>query len=188
MAAPETPHAGAAQEQAAPAQGTAEQSTAAPQQAKPADGGIGGAEVAEMVAEMEDRWRRAVADLDNFRKRTARDMARQQADERARVTGEWLPVIDTLELALEHAGTSPGAIVQGVRGVRDQALATLERLGYPRRDDVGQAFDPARHEAVSTVVDESAAPGTILQVVRPGYGTDDRMLRPAAVVVATRQE
>lgn len=138
------------------------------------------------LAAMEDRWRRALADLDNFRKRTARELQRQREDERARVAAEWLPVLDNLELALEHAKGDTDPVVQGIRAVRDQALEVLERLGFPRRDDAGQRFDPARHEAVSTVVDENAPPGTVVHVVRPGYGDDEHTLRPAAVVVSTR--
>jgi molecular chaperone GrpE len=138
--------------------------------------------------EMEDRWRRALADLDNYRKRVARDMQRQLVDERARVAGEWLPVLDNLELALDHAGADPDAIIEGVRAVRDQALEVLSRLGFPRRDDLGRRFDPAVHEAVATTSDPSAPPGTVVGVVRSGYGADERLLRPAAVVVAAGTE
>jgi molecular chaperone GrpE len=57
-------------------------------------------------------------------------------------------------------------------------------MGFPRRVDVGQAFDPRRHEAVSMVVDRRAEPGTVLHVVRPGYGDEEHQLRRASVVVA----
>ena len=72
--------------------------------------------------------------------------------------------------------------------MHEQALSVLAELGFPRRDDTGRAFDPALHEAVSAVTDEELVPGTVAQVVRPGYGPDERVLRPAAVVVATRSE
>jgi molecular chaperone GrpE len=73
--------------------------------------------------------------------------------------------------------------------VHQQALTVLSDLGFPRRDDdIGKAFDPARHEAVSTIADDDLEPGTIAYVVRPGYGPDDQVLRPASVVVATRGE
>ena len=52
-------------------------------------------------------------------------------------------MLDNLELALEHAKSDPDPVVQGIRAVRDQALSVLERLGFPRRDDAGQPFDPA---------------------------------------------
>ena len=78
----------------------------------------------------------------------------------------------------------PASIVSGLEAVRQQALAVLADLGYPLRADLNEPFDPSRHEAVAVLPATDAAPGTILQVVRPGYGTDERPLRPAAVVVA----
>lgn len=138
---------------------------------------------AAAAAAMEDRLLRALADLDNLRKRYAREVAHERAAERARVGAEWLPVVDNLERALQHAGAEGGAVLEGVRVVLDQALAVLARLGFPRYDDLGERFDPARHEAVGAL-DSDAPPGTVVAVVRPGYGTADRVLRPAGVVVA----
>ena len=146
------------------------------------------AELEARVAELEDQWRRALADLDNLRKRFSREVERERADERARVAGTWLPVVDHLEMALGHAAADPTSIVEGVRAVRDQALALLAALGFSRDEAVGQLFDPARHEALSAVSDSDAPPGTVLHVVRPGYGGDGRQLRPASVVVATGRE
>jgi len=141
---------------------------------------------------MEDRWRRALADLDNLRKRVQRDRLRMQEEERARAAREWLPVLDNLDLALAHAKPVPDPVIDGVRAVRDQALDVLARLGFPRRDDRGSFFDPQRHEAVSTVpltaTPDGTADGTVLEVVRPGYGTDEQLLRPASVVVATKAD
>jgi len=144
------------------------------------------AELERRVAELDDLWRRAVAEQDNLRKRAARDLSRIRDQERAQVAARWLPVIDNLELALDNARASPDSIIEGVRAVHQQALDVLTRLGFPRRDDVGKTFDPAHHEAVSTIPAEDLPPGTIAHVVRPGYGTDDEVLRPASVVVATR--
>jgi molecular chaperone GrpE len=140
------------------------------------------------VADLEDRWRRALADLDNLRKRYERDSAHQRARERAQVAAAWLPVLDHLELALAHATANPAAIIDGVRGVRDQALAVLAGLGYPRRDDVGAIFDPSRHEAVAATPAHHVPAGTVLEVVRPGYGDGEQQLRPAAVIVAAAPE
>src|SRR5918996_4389137 len=108
---------------------------------------------AAALADLEDRWRRAVADLDNLRKRYARELERERAAERARVAAQWLPVVDDLDRALAHAADDPSAIVEGVRAVRDHALTVLARLGYPRYEEVGVPFDPARHEAVKVVED-----------------------------------
>src|SRR5919107_448636 len=83
------------------------------------------AEHAAVVAELEDRWRRALADLDNLRKRYARELDRERAAERARLAAQWLPVVDDLDRALAHADEDPSAVLEGVRAVRDHALAVL---------------------------------------------------------------
>jgi molecular chaperone GrpE len=150
--------------------------------------GAGNADETEQLraqlAEMEDRWRRALADFDNLRKRAARESAQQRNEERAAVAARWLPVLDNLELALQHAAADPASIVSGVQAVHDQALGILADLGFPRRSDLNEPFDPSRHEAVATMPDAEAKPGTVLHVVRPGYGSDERPLRPATVIVA----
>jgi molecular chaperone GrpE len=143
------------------------------------------AELEARVAELHDRYLRTAAELDNVRKRTAREAERQRVEERARVAAEWLPVLDNLELALHHAEADPAALLDGVRAVRDQALGVLTRLGFPRQAEVGVGFDPAKHEAVSAVPDPASPAGTVVEVVRPGYGNDERQLRPASVVVST---
>lgn len=153
-------------------------------------GGPGGPDPLEAatqrVAELEDSWRRTAAELDNQRKRSTQDLARVRKQERAQVAAAWLPVLDNLERALEHASGESNQVIEGVRAVLQQGLATIGGLGFPRRDDVGKPFDPAVHEAVGTVADDQLVPGTVAEVVRPGYGTDDEVLRPSAVVVATR--
>ena len=140
------------------------------------------------IADLEDRWRRTAAELDNFRKRCAKDLVRARQQERSRTAAGWLPVIDNLERALEHAMSDPEHIVEGVRAVHQQAVSVLADLGFPRRDDTGRPFDPALHEAVGTIADKELVPGTVAHVVRPGYGSDDDILRHAAVVVATRSD
>ncbi|GHA39119.1 hypothetical protein GCM10010372_44160 [Streptomyces tauricus] len=139
------------------------------------------------LEELEDRWRRALADLDNLRKRHARELERERTVERSRTAAAFLPVLDNLELALTHAGADPGAIVAGVQAVRDQAVNVLELLGYPRHAETGVVFDPARHEVIGVVQDPDATPGTVVDVLRPGYGDGERQLRPAAVTVAKRE-
>src|SRR6476661_1815743 len=140
------------------------------------------------VAELEDRWRRALADLDNLRKRYARELARERTAERDLVTAAFLPVLDTVDRALEHAEADPRSIVEGVRTLREQATAVLSGLGYRREDAVAVPFDPARHEVVGVVETDGTQtePGSVVAVLRPGYGTADRQLRPAAVTVAQR--
>jgi molecular chaperone GrpE len=143
---------------------------------------------ATMIAELEDRWKRALADLDNVRKRAARDAERQRAAERARTAAQWLPILDDLDRAITHADADPTAVREGVRAVRDHAVELLGRLGFPRQEDEGRLFDPTRHEAVATVPDPEKPEGTVVQVTRPGYGGGEYQLRPAQVVVSKGPE
>ncbi len=94
------------------------------------------------MAQLEDRWRRALADLDNLRKRYAKDLDRERAAEVAKVSAAWLPVLDNLELALAHAGSDPQTVVEGVKAIRDQAVQVLSRFGFERHDEVGVPFSP----------------------------------------------
>jgi molecular chaperone GrpE len=138
------------------------------------------------VAALQARLQRAAADLDNLRKRYARELERERRAERNRVAAAFLPVLDNLELALAHAEADPTAIVEGVRHVAEQAAGVLAALGYPRQDEAGVPFDPNRHEVVRVVNDSDAPPGTVVDVLRPGYGSGQAQLRPAAVAVAQR--
>lgn len=142
----------------------------------------------EALEAAEDRWRRAAADLDNLRKRYAREVDRARQQERELVTTAFLPVLDTVDRALDHAEADPGSIVQGIRSLREQALAVVSGLGYGREDEPGVPFDPARHEVVGVVDADGAGvpPGSVAAVLRPGYGAPGRQLRPAAVTVAQR--
>jgi molecular chaperone GrpE len=139
---------------------------------------------AARIAELEDARLRALADLDNTRKRCAAQIRRAEEEARSAVARQWLPVIDSLDLALAHATADPATIVDGVEAVREQALGVLARLGFPRRDDRGARFDPTRHEAVATRPDPASEADMVAEVVRPGYGEGDHQLRPAQVVVA----
>lgn len=140
------------------------------------------------AAEWEDRLRRVAADLENLRKRHTRQVQVEREAERDRVVAALLPLIDNLDLALAHAEADPESIVAGVRAVRDQAVARLAELGYPRETEVGVPFDPSRHEVVGIVDEPDVAPGTVVEVVRPGYGEGRHQLRPQAVTVSRYQE
>jgi molecular chaperone GrpE len=142
------------------------------------------ADQAARIAELQEARLRALADLDNARKRCAAQTRRAEEDARAAVARQWLPVIDSLDLALAHATADPATIVDGVEAVRAQALGVLAGLGFPRRDDRGARFDPTRHEAVATRPDPGTEADMVAEVVRPGYGEGDHQLRPAQVVVA----
>ena len=155
-----------------------------PGSADPGSTHVPQAEAEARIAELEDQRLRALADLDNLRKRCASQLTRAEAETRAEVARRWLPVVDNLDLAVQHAEADPGALMAGIRAVREQAISVLAQLGFPRRDDVGTSFDPSRHEAVASRPDPAVPDGTVVEVVRAGYGGAERQLRPAQVVVA----
>ena len=193
-----TQHAGGAappqpQRAGAPPPGTAEEGRPTPREGEDhADDGHGNgdrvAELERLAETFEDQTRRALADLDNSHKRHTRDLEHARADERARVAKQFLPLVDHLELALGHADTKPSVIVEGVKHVLAEAIEVLRRLGFPRIDQVGEPFDPAKHEAVSAIDVDDAEQGTVVHVIRPGYGEGSRQLRPASVVVSTGRQ
>ena len=137
-----------------------------------------------VLTETWERAQRAIADADNARKRAERTAAERVAAERQRVAAAWLPVLDNLDLALRHADADPEAIMQGVAHVREQAGDVLTRLGFGPIGAVGEPFDPARHEAAEAVEEPGVPAGTIVRVIRPGYGDGTVLLRPAVVAVA----
>ena len=104
------------------------------------------------LAKLEDRWRRALADLDNLRKRYARELDRERKLERSKVASAWLPVVDNLERALHHSAGDADSVVAGVRAILDQAVQVLDNLGYPRDTETGVPFDPERHEIYARAV------------------------------------
>ena len=134
-----------------------------------------------------DRWLRAEADLQNFRKRALRDWdeGRRMAEEA--VLLEMVSVLDDLERALAAAG-SPGATAgwsEGVALVAQRIRDFLGRQGVTVEEALGRRFDPAFHEALLELdAPEGAEPGTVIQVIHKGYRRGERALRAARVVVA----
>jgi molecular chaperone GrpE len=144
------------------------------------------AQLAATDKEKKDNWEkylRAVADLENYRKRTKRDIDDAKSEAKTKVLKEILPVVDNLERALAHEGADAGAVLEGVRLVQRQFLTALERLEVTPVEAVGQPFDPNLHEAIGQE-ESDAAPGTVVKLLQTGYKLGDRLLRPALVVVA----
>jgi molecular chaperone GrpE len=128
-------------------------------------------------AALEDRNLRARADLENYRKRSARDLERRAAEQREAVLLDWLQAVDSVERALRM---NPEA--EGLRAVLEQMEAILARYGVARIGAPGEPFDPERHEAIG-VADGEAEQPTIADVARSGFTIDGRVLRPTQVMV-----
>ncbi|MCE9578923.1 MAG: nucleotide exchange factor GrpE [Deltaproteobacteria bacterium] len=130
-----------------------------------------------------DKYLRAVADLENQRKRARRDIDDAKAEAKTKVLKEMLPVVDNLERALAHSTPEATAVMEGVRLVLRQFLTALERCEVTPVEAIGHSFDPNLHEAIGQE-EADAAPGTIVKVLQTGYRLSDRLLRPALVVIA----
>jgi molecular chaperone GrpE len=138
-------------------------------------------------ADLEDRYRRALADLDNYRKRVAREIERRVDEAREALARDWLEAVDSVERAL-RAASPDNPLAEGFRALLEQMESTLARHGITRRGAVGEQFDPERHEAVDVLVTDEAADRSVVDVVRSGYAIDGRTLRPAQVVVSRRSD
>jgi molecular chaperone GrpE len=145
--------------------------------------------VAALIAERDeaiDRWKRAAADFDNFRKRATRDREEYVTLANERLVKELLPILDDLERALAAVGEHQEATVEeGVRLVHRSLASLLRRQGLEEIDAAGK-FDPHVHEALLSQPSE-AEEGSVIDVVQKGYTLGDRVVRPARVVVAAPQ-
>lgn len=134
-------------------------------------------------------WRdmalRLQAEMENFRKRQQRLAQEQIASERERLLRGVLPVADNLERALAHADAQDG-LREGVALTRDVLMQWLRQQGVEPVNPLGKPFDPTWHEAVGTVpsAHHGVEPQTVVAVSEMGYRLNDRVLRPAKVIVA----
>jgi molecular chaperone GrpE len=146
------------------------------------------AALADAVARSEQHradFLRAIAELENFRKRAAREIesARQFGVER--FAADLLEVADTLARALESAGSAdPATLIEGQQATLRLLHKAFERAGLQELDPAGQAFDPGQHEAMSMQSSSDHPPHTVLQVVQKGWLLNGRLLRPARVIVS----
>jgi molecular chaperone GrpE len=136
------------------------------------------------VAQMQEERLRERAELDNQRKRLVRDvdMARKFANER--LLGDLLPVFDSLDAGLSAAGTEASPLRDGLDLTYKQLLKVAADNGLQLIDPLGQPFNPDQHQAISRQDGSEAAPDTVVQVFQKGYLLNERLLRPALVVVA----
>jgi len=154
------------------------------------DPGVEGEPEGQPVEEPDyrDQYLRAMAELENVRKRARRDVAAAEERGIAKLVREMLPALDNFERALAAAEAQPENqdhhLTDGIRLVLSEMLAALARVGIEPESPMGEAFDPHRHEAVAQQPVAGAASGTIVEVYQSGYRRGEETLRPAKVVVA----
>jgi molecular chaperone GrpE len=144
--------------------------------------------LAEAQAKADENWNlylRAAAELENVRKRAARDVEHAHKFALENVGRELLAVVDSLEMGLAAADTADAdALREGSEATLKLLKTTLERFGISEVDPEGEPFDPQLHEAMSVMPAPNAEPGSVVQVVQKGYALNGRLLRPARVIVA----
>lgn len=148
------------------------------------------AEARELAESYKDRALRAQADAENTRRRAGRDVENAHKYALEKFTAELLPVLDSLERAVEVAAAADGAeaIAEGVDLSLKLFLSVLEKSGIRRLDPAGEPFDPQLHEAIAMVPSPHAEPNSVVDVMQKGYELNGRLVRAAKVVVARAPE
>jgi molecular chaperone GrpE len=132
-----------------------------------------------------DQYLRAVADIENLRKRAQRDVEAAHRYGIDKLAQELLPVRDSLELAVENADRADAASLAAGQEATLKLLAkAFEKLGITELNPLGEPFDPSKHEAMLAQPSDTAEPNSVLKVVQRGYEMNGRLLRPARVIVA----
>ena len=137
--------------------------------------------------EADEALLRALADLDNSKKRLAREREEQVRFAAENVLADLLPSLDNLDLALRHADADPASLAVGVRMTRKLLLDALAKNGLRQTGAVGEEFNPAIHEAVGAVNSPDAPDGHVCSLLASGYTLHDRLLRPARVMVCKKE-
>ena len=143
----------------------------------------------EQAQDNHEKYLRAVAELDNVRKRAVRDVGNARRYGLERLAQALLPVRDSLEAGLASGEQATAeSLLDGKRATLRLLDAALEQVGIEEIDPLGEPFDPAAHEAMAVAPSDVAEPGTVLSVFQKGFSIHDRLLRPARVVVVKQPE
>lgn len=137
----------------------------------------------EEIGELNDKYMRALADFENYRKRMRAEKEDYAKYAASRMVEDLLPVLDTFEMALKVRDPGPEVknFLTGMEMVRKQFFQVLEKQGLESMEAAGAVFDPVCHEAVDYVVDESMEENTVAEVMRGGYRLNGKVIRPAMV-------
>lgn len=149
----------------------------------------------EEIAALKDKWLRAVADHENYKKRVKRDIDDAVNRKTQSLLTNFLPTVDNLDRALEIAepvvaqvpkevAGNVEQVAKGLRMVRDEFLSALKKHGIEPVPAVGVPFDPSMHDALQQIDSPDHAPGVVIREFEKGYKLGDRLMRPARVIIA----
>lgn len=135
---------------------------------------------------IQEQYLRTLAEMDNLRKRTAREKEDMGKFANENILRELLPVVDNLERAIEHVDKSQNVdgLLEGVQMTLTQFSQVLKRFGVESIDSVGKPFDPSFHQAMGQLESEEHPVNTVVAEMQKGYQLNERLLRPAFVMLA----
>lgn len=139
----------------------------------------------EAAAQQREQMLRTAAEVDNIRKRAARDVEQAHKYALEKFALELLPVRDSLELAVASGAADAATLAAGQEATLKLLARAFEKFSLQVIDPLGAPFDPDRHEAMVMQASATAEPGSVLQVIQPGFELNGRLLRPARVIVAS---
>ncbi|HLB42561.1 MAG TPA: nucleotide exchange factor GrpE [Gammaproteobacteria bacterium] len=138
-----------------------------------------------------ERILRMQADNDNAIRRVERDIANAHKYALDRFVTELLPIVDSLELCINNVPKeiqdTAGSVIEGVNLTLKMFYAAMEKFGIKQLHPVSEPFNPEYHQAISMQVDSSVKPGIVISVLQKGYTLNNRLIRPALVIVSTTE-
>ena len=140
------------------------------------------------LEDMNDKFARSMADLDNFKKRIERDREQQNLKSRGLAVSSFLEVVEIIDKASNSDYPDLASAVEGISGIQKFTKSFLESMKVERFNPVDEPFDFRFHEALTAVVNEDIEPHTIVDVIQAGYLLEGELLRPAKVVVSKIEE
>ena len=149
-------------------------------------------QLAKEAADLKDRLLRTLAEMENLRRRTEREVADARTYGVTNFARDILAVADNMERALkalddeirDKADAGVKALLDGVELTERELIKAMEKHGVKKLEPQGQKFDPNLHQAMFEIPDESVPAGTVVQIMQPGYTIGERVLRPALVGVS----
>lgn len=142
-------------------------------------------ELRQKVEESRNRYLRIAAELENLRRRSARELENAHKFGVERLIQAVLPVRDSIEAALASGDNADAAtLLEGERATLRLLDQALESVSVSEIDPLGEPFDPTKHEAMSVMPSAEAEPDSVIEVIQKGYEMHDRLIRPARVIVA----
>ena len=144
----------------------------------------------EDLKDIKDRYLRALADMDNYRKRMERELDGFRQYAQVEFFNNIIPVLDSFERAMNGASVDNdyAKYAKGVEMIYRQLKDALRSLGLEDFSSLGETFDPARHEAIAAVVNDDKPENTVIEEISKGYIVKDRVIKPAKVMVSKQSK